>query len=60
MINGRGGRWREAYQSLTEPTVGDGSHIIPGRDFHATVVSDNGLQFLEGEEVVGLRKSLNS
>lgn len=86
MVNGRGGKLRDAFQTVREsgfkmfkiqksyvqwtiqnylewkpfrkPSIGDGSQIIPGRDFHGTVVSENGLKFLEGEQVIGVRKSL--
>jgi len=55
MVNGRGGKLRDAFQTVREPSIGDGSQIIPGRDFHGTVVSENGLKFLEGEQVIGVR-----
>ena len=46
------------WKPFRKPSIGDGSQIIPGRDFHGTVVSENGLKFLEGEQVIGVRKSL--
>ena len=46
------------WKPFRKPSIGDGSQIIPGRDFHGTVVSENGLKFLEGEQVIGVRKRL--
>ena len=43
VINGRGANVRETYRKLFQTsTMGSTDTIIPGRDFHATVVASNG------------------
>jgi NADPH:quinone reductase-like Zn-dependent oxidoreductase len=56
LINGRAANVRESYQKLTNLCVDQNfeNSQIAGRDFHATVVSDNGLKFLEGSKVIGV------
>lgn len=59
LVNGRGANLRETYKQLFKPNE-EHTDIIPGRDFHATVISEDGARFMKGQNVIGVRHPMGS
>jgi len=64
MVNGRGKNLRQTWEKLRNQ-LGLSNHdpclgVIPGRDFHATVLDSGGQTYKEGDYVIGVRHPFDS
>ncbi|CBY36207.1 unnamed protein product, partial [Oikopleura dioica] len=64
MVNGRGKNLRQTWEKLGNQ-LGLSNHdpclgVIPGRDFHATVLDSGGQTYKEGDYVIGVRHPFDS
>ena len=64
MVNGRGKNLRQTWEKLGNQ-LGLSNHdpclgVIPGRDFHATVLDSGGQKYKKGDRVIGVRHPFDS